>query len=316
MRTAVSGRAFRRIPRAFLRVRAVAAAVEPALARVRWTVCHIADRDHRKKWRQFAHANHFPDVVCIAAAAETELRDGELLGLVAHEIGHVEQEAAGAPAHRRDYAGPGTPKSVQDEANVVAREISRRMGMGFRYGSRTVQEMYARPNPGRRIAPNAEWEEIEEARRGGRGGPFARKILALETRYARLAKSIDRKYATGRTAGVEGLEEEAETIHERLVGLYEHLEEDEPAKDVEPDPGEYVSIEEALAVAYGNRRNFESDDSWISHLRGIVRYGTGIHMWPMVPRQDVTDRQLVEAARDAYERRKALRERYLAGRAR
>lgn len=55
---------------------------------VKWRHCAIAERDHRKDVRNYAHTFHFPQTICFAKAfwkLPREYRDGILL----HEIGHL-----------------------------------------------------------------------------------------------------------------------------------------------------------------------------------------------------------------------------------
>ncbi len=111
----------------------------PWIRAVQVDFCSLADRHHKQKWRQFAHTNHVVYTVCFARAAETELTDEEILGMVAHELGHIVGTRLRYPEHSRPHKGKGTPKSVQDEADRIAREV---LGFeGLRYNRRTVQEL-------------------------------------------------------------------------------------------------------------------------------------------------------------------------------
>lgn len=132
-----------RLERGFRAVLDHCAALFPALRRVRLRFCRDADRAHRRKWRLFAHANHHPWTVCFARAAERELTDLEILGMSAHEIGHVVGDYLGTPAHRRFSGGGGkTPQAVQDEADAIAGEM---FGLEIRYNRRTLQELVRVP---------------------------------------------------------------------------------------------------------------------------------------------------------------------------
>lgn len=131
----------KRVRAAFDQVLAQAAAVFPWLTKARVQFCEIADRDHKKKWRQFAHSNHKKLMVCFAKAAERELTDTELRGMIAHELGHLVALALQLPAHMSEDTGPRhhkTPKAVQDEADWVAREL---LGIQIRYNRRTLQDV-------------------------------------------------------------------------------------------------------------------------------------------------------------------------------
>ena len=120
-------------------VRGHAALKFPWLGAVKVAFCPLADRHHAKKWRQFAHTNHRVYTVCFARAAETELTDEEILGMSAHELGHVVGTRLRYPEHARPGGGRSTPKRIQDEADRIAREV---LGFdGLRYNRRTLEEL-------------------------------------------------------------------------------------------------------------------------------------------------------------------------------
>lgn len=126
-----------RILSIFGAVLAHCAAIMPVLRRVKVKFCRDADRAHEEKWRLFAHANHHPWTVCFARAADLELSPCEVVGMSAHEIGHIVGDYLGLEAHRTMLGnGRRTPKAVQDEADEVARKI---FGIEIRYNSRTLQ---------------------------------------------------------------------------------------------------------------------------------------------------------------------------------
>jgi hypothetical protein len=111
----------------------------PWIGSVKFAFCPTADRHHAQKWRQFAHTNHRVYTVCFAKAAEVELTDEEILGMSAHELGHVVGKRLRYPEHVRPGIGTRTPKRVQDEADRIAREV---LGFeGLRYNKRTLQEL-------------------------------------------------------------------------------------------------------------------------------------------------------------------------------
>lgn len=129
-----------RVKTAFEAVKARARARLPWLHGVRLRVsCPQADREHRKQWRQFMHSGHLDRLrrarVCVAAAAEAELTHKELLGMIAHEFGHIIGTALGYPAHAKN---PPTPKAVQAEADMIARRV---LGLPIRYNRRTIEEL-------------------------------------------------------------------------------------------------------------------------------------------------------------------------------
>ena len=110
------------------------------LRRVRMRYCKDADASHRRRWRLFAHSGHVRGRVCFARAAAQELTPSEMVGMSAHELGHVVADKLGLPAHvqSRYSRGKETPQSVQDEADWVARHL---FGIPIRYNKRTLQEL-------------------------------------------------------------------------------------------------------------------------------------------------------------------------------
>jgi hypothetical protein len=113
----------------------------PWIGSIQVQFCKAADEAHRKKWRQFAHTGHESYTVCFARAAEDELTDEEILGMSAHELGHVVGTTLRYPEHMRRRKGSATPKKVQDEADRIAREV---LGFnGLRYNRRTLEELRA-----------------------------------------------------------------------------------------------------------------------------------------------------------------------------
>lgn len=129
-----------RVETLFSLVRGHAACKFPWIAQVKVKFCPKADRDHAMKWRQFAHTNHRVYTVCFSKASEIELTDEEILGMSAHELGHIVGHRLRYPEHTRPQKGSATPQKVQDEADRIAREV---LGFeGLRYNKRTLQELY------------------------------------------------------------------------------------------------------------------------------------------------------------------------------
>ena len=110
----------------------------PWIRKVKFAFCPLADKHHAEKWRQFAHTNHRVYTVCFAKAAEWELYEEEVLGMVAHELGHIVGKRLRYPEHTRVTREKGTPKRVQDEADRIAREV---LGFNVQYNRRTLQEL-------------------------------------------------------------------------------------------------------------------------------------------------------------------------------
>lgn len=123
-------------------VREQAAHRFPWIQKFKVESCELADRHHNERWRQFAHTNHRVYTVCFCKAAELELTDEEILGMSAHELGHVVGTRLRYPEHSKPVKGSKTPKAVQDEADRIAREV---LGFeGLRYNKRTLQEISPR----------------------------------------------------------------------------------------------------------------------------------------------------------------------------
>ena len=50
--------------------------------------CAVANREHRKSWRQFMHVGHKPGIICCADDAYNLPRANQI-GLLVHELGHL-----------------------------------------------------------------------------------------------------------------------------------------------------------------------------------------------------------------------------------
>jgi hypothetical protein len=119
--------------------RAHAALRFPWLSRFRLKFCPLADRQHGMKWRTFAHTNHRVYTVCFAKAAEAELTDEEILGVSAHEIGHVVGIRLRYPEHVTRSNPPHWKEPAEQEAQRIAVEV---LGFqGLRINRRTLQEL-------------------------------------------------------------------------------------------------------------------------------------------------------------------------------
>ena len=111
----------------------------PWLDKFKMKFCPKADRDHGMKWRQFAHTNHRVYTVCFAKASEVELTDEELLGVSAHELGHVVGIRLRYPEHAARANPPHWKEPAEQEAQRIAIEV---LGFeGLRINRRTLQEI-------------------------------------------------------------------------------------------------------------------------------------------------------------------------------
>jgi hypothetical protein len=146
--------------------------------------------------------------------------------------------------------------------------------------------------------PVSEWEGIIPPRE-------RRKIRALELEYERLAKRIDRAYATGRFGAVEDLERRAAEVEEKLIALhdvyieapegpYPELEEREP------------SLEEELVRTYLFPPGYWTREEQISALQAVIR----THLFRAGRDVHPTPDQALDLARDAAERWLAVRKSY------
>jgi hypothetical protein len=141
--------------------------------------------------------------------------------------------------------------------------------------------------------PPLDWEEVIPPRE-------LRKIRRLEREYERLAKQIDKKYATGRVEGVEDLEQRAGEIEEKLFALHDVYMETVPFEDIE------VSLDEELVRAYLFPPDYWTREEQIEVLQDVIRThllraGRDVHPTP---------EQALEAAMDAAARWEELRRRY------
>jgi hypothetical protein len=66
--------------------------------------CSEADEEHAASFRQYAHTFHYPNIICVAKAF-WKLPEGYLMGILAHEIGHILSDGKGGEegANREMY---------------------------------------------------------------------------------------------------------------------------------------------------------------------------------------------------------------------
>lgn len=63
--------------------------------------CRLADKEHRHSLRQYAHVHHVKDNVICIAEAWADLPISNMMGLIAHEVGHL---LMGETDHSEDEA--------------------------------------------------------------------------------------------------------------------------------------------------------------------------------------------------------------------
>jgi hypothetical protein len=91
----------------------------PWLKTVRVRRCVMADREHRKSWRQFMHVGHVHGTltICYAKAAD-KLPWENIMGLLAHEIGHLAADEPGEKLADETAKNLFGWKILYDERNV------------------------------------------------------------------------------------------------------------------------------------------------------------------------------------------------------
>lgn len=50
--------------------------------------CKLADKDHKRKKRWYAHTHHVNDHICVSQSI-LDLNDSQFYAVIAHEIGHI-----------------------------------------------------------------------------------------------------------------------------------------------------------------------------------------------------------------------------------
>jgi hypothetical protein len=140
--------------------------------------------------------------------------------------------------------------------------------------------------------------------------PQTKEEERLSARQKQLASEIDHLYQTGQTKKAESLEYELEN----LIARSEEI----AAEDYEaPTESNGVSIEEQLAARYRDlinpRQTMYSRDELIAQMRGVLEDAQRGGMSPSGLRADITDAEIIDAARDAYERLADLKDRYRRG---
>ncbi len=128
-----------RVEALFRLARDHASARFPWLSTVKFCFCPLADRHHGHEWRQFAHTNHRVYTVCFAKASEFDLTEEEVLGICAHEFGHIVGMRLRYPEHHVQKNPPHWEEPAEQEANRIAVEV---LGFkGLKINRRTLQEL-------------------------------------------------------------------------------------------------------------------------------------------------------------------------------
>ena len=60
--------------------------------------CHVAEKEHKKSFRQFAHTGHYPRVICVCEDM-FKLPNNYIAGLIVHECGHIILFSEGKKQH-------------------------------------------------------------------------------------------------------------------------------------------------------------------------------------------------------------------------
>jgi hypothetical protein len=76
---------------------------------------------------------HKDGKICFAQAAEEELTDEEMIGILAHEFGHVLAATLKFPGHCR-----GVDREAEEEADWLVRNV---FGLPLEYNERTLQQI-------------------------------------------------------------------------------------------------------------------------------------------------------------------------------
>lgn len=86
-------------------------------------ICKLANDEHRKRKRQYAHTFHNPKTICLSDAA-VNLSPNQFWAIMAHEVGHLIAE----PELRR--RGIREHQISEDAANMAANDF---FGIKIRY---------------------------------------------------------------------------------------------------------------------------------------------------------------------------------------
>jgi len=144
-------------------------------------------------------------------------------------------------------------------------------------------------------------------------------LNALNDSSTLILNAADRLRDIGAHANAEALEVIAEQIIEQLEQGLEEATEFDPTEFGEPEDEEFSTLDEDYAAIYADYLARLAGDPPLSS-RGNECFATQRRFadllrdvpshYGLFVRKDVTDEQLIEAAKDAYEARKSYRERY------
>ena len=110
---------------------------------VRWRHCAIAESDHRKDVRNYAHTYHYPHTICFAKAfwkLPREYRDGIIL----HEIGHLLAGPEGSESDANDAVFDWSGARIEYVDSPYGRRLERVKNMA---GVRIIRRRSVTLNP-------------------------------------------------------------------------------------------------------------------------------------------------------------------------
>ena len=132
-----------------------------------------------------------------------------------------------------------------------------------------------------------------------------------------LLLAADSLRSVGSHANAETLEVISDHILEQLEHSAEEIAEGDEKEDIEPSREEFATFDEDLAYIYSDYLSWlrggpsdRDDYSFGTKKRFADLLRSVPHHYQLTIREDVTDEQIIEAARDAYESRRTAAGRY------
>lgn len=95
--------------------------------RLRIVNCALAEKDHRRSKRQYAHTLHKPNAICVAESF-WDLPDSHFYGILAHEIGHVIAAKKGLDSEEHE-----ADDAANEEFGILIRYRSTEHGKELEY---------------------------------------------------------------------------------------------------------------------------------------------------------------------------------------